>query len=96
MLRYMYVACLVVIVIGTDFTEPAGVMNTEPVAVAHRGKPSTKLANPTSTGRGLQITFCLHLLNIEYHLIPSPSLILVGYIVNIVIKQHVGQSWLQF
>jgi hypothetical protein len=52
---------LFVVVIGTDFTEPAGVMNKEPVAVAGRGNPSTKLANPISIGRGLQNTFYLRL-----------------------------------
>jgi hypothetical protein len=52
---------LVVVVIGTDFTEPAGVMNKEPVAVAGQGKLSTKLANPISIGRGLQNTFYFQL-----------------------------------
>jgi len=33
-------------------SKPAGVMNKEPVAVAGRGNPSTKLANPISIGRG--------------------------------------------
>lgn len=54
----MYMTCLV---IGADFTEPAGVMNKEPVAVAGRGSPFTKLANPISIGRGLHNTFYLHL-----------------------------------
>lgn len=52
---------LFVVVIGTDFTEPAGVMNEEPVAVASRGNLSTRLASPISIGRGLQNTFYLQL-----------------------------------
>jgi hypothetical protein len=50
---------LLVVVIGTDFTELAGVKNEEPVAVARQGNLSTKLATPISIGRGLQNTFYL-------------------------------------
>jgi hypothetical protein len=47
--------------VGADVVQPAGVMRSEPVAVAGRGKLAASVSELISLGRGVQNNFFFYL-----------------------------------